>query len=333
MLNTRLNLVLILGLFSVSLSAHAALFRDVPDGHEFQVPIESLAGSGVIKGNPDGGYYPDNLVNRAEMLTMLYRAINKEPEPSGRSCFPDVESEAWYEHVVCDAVSKHYVSGYPDGLFRPADSVSRVEALKMIHTMFEFKANSDAASSNNTPAFVDVPRSAWFTDYVTNAYAIGILPISSQGGTYFRPELPLTRKEAAAYIYNSFYSQNHLREKEVQREEARLAAMPANDEQIAAQRRSHVNTILNAVYQYRIDNNNKLPAKLPTDAPMEICSSSGQDCAGLVDLSVLHGMYLVTIPSEVAAPHTGYSIYLDKQDRVVISSMHAPPDKPIEVAR
>ena len=142
------------------MAAQAATFQDVPDGHEFQVPIESLAGSGFIKGNPDGRYYPDNHVNRAEMLTMLYRTMNIAPQPSGKSCFPDVETGAWYESVVCDAVGRQYVSGYPDGLFRPADSVSRAEALKMIHTVFEFQVSGDATASNVVPAFADVPKSA-----------------------------------------------------------------------------------------------------------------------------------------------------------------------------
>lgn len=65
-----------------------------------------------------------------------------------------------------------------------------------------------------------------------------------------------------------------------------------------AQRRSDVNTILNAVYQYSIDNNGEFPASITT-TETEICTSKqGSDCTGLVDLSMLNGYYLVSIPGD-----------------------------------
>jgi len=313
------------------MTAQAAMFQDVPDGHDFQVPIESLSGSGVIKGNPDGRYYPDNRVNRAEMLTMLYRAMNIAPQPSSTSCFPDVETGAWYESVVCDAVGRKYVSGYPDGLFRPADSVSRVEALKMIHTVFEFEVGGDATQSNNVPVFTDIPTSSWFAAYVANAHAIGMLPISGQAGAYFGPALPLTRKEAAAYIHNAFYARSILREK------ARIASIPRPQVDASdTKRRSDVNAILNAVYQYAIDNRGKPPVSVPNGAPKEICAVSGKECSGLVDLSVVirEGKnYLDHIPSDATVPYTGYSIYMDSNGRIIVTALNAQGEQKISVTR
>ena len=65
-----------------------------------------------------------------------------------------------------------------------------------------------------------------------------------------------------------------------------------------AQRQSNVNTILNAVYQYSIDNKGNLPASITTTAT-EICKTGGT-CTGLADLSVLtlNEKYLTAIPSD-----------------------------------
>lgn len=181
----------------------AATFPDVPDGHVFQEPIERLADSGVVKGNPDGTYGPDKEVNRAEMLTMLYRATGRVPDPASTLCFPDAEPGSWYESVVCDAAVNKFVSGYPDGKFRPGNSVTRVEALKMIHTVFGFDVGTLTDDKKDLVKFVDVSTSAWYTGYLANAHIIGILPIAGQHGAKFNPDWPLTRKEAAAYIYNA----------------------------------------------------------------------------------------------------------------------------------
>ena len=56
-----------------------------------------------------------------------------------------------------------------------------------------------------------------------------------------------------------------------------------------AQRRADVNSILNAVYQYTIDNNGTLPTAITT-TQTEICKTGGT-CTGLIDLSVFSSFY------------------------------------------
>lgn len=65
------------------------------------------------------------------------------------------------------------------------------------------------------------------------------------------------------------------------------------------QRRSDVNNILNAVYQYAVENGGSLPSSLPDGAPTEICSAANStQCTNLVDLSVLVPAYLAAIPKD-----------------------------------
>ena len=70
-----------------------------------------------------------------------------------------------------------------------------------------------------------------------------------------------------------------------------------------AQRRSDVNTILNAVYQYSIDFDGTLPGDIPTGTAKPIClgTVTGTDCTTTavgVDLSALLGDYVVSIPAD-----------------------------------
>ncbi|MDO8468206.1 MAG: S-layer homology domain-containing protein [Candidatus Peribacter sp.] len=192
----------ILALLATGVAAEA-IFPDVPVGHLFEQPINALVNAGVLTGNPDGRFYPDRQVNRAEMLKMLYKATGKVPDATSRACFSDVERLSWYESFVCDAAAHHYVEGYSDGTFRPSNSVNRVESLKMITQVIGIPVENIGEEALQVVKFVDVSTSAWYTKYLYAAYVKGILPIAGQDAARFNPDWPLLRGEAAAMIHNA----------------------------------------------------------------------------------------------------------------------------------
>lgn len=106
-----------------------------------------------------------------------------------------------------------------------------------------------------------------------------------------------------------------------------------------AQRSIDVNTILNGVYQYAIDNNGNLPGNITTTST-EICATNAANCSGLIDLSplTLNGTYLVSIPVDPSnACATGgvcYEIYQDSTTgRVTVSAPDAEQGQNISVTR
>lgn len=181
--------------------ALAVSFPDVPTTHMYREQIETLADKGIVKGNPDGSFNPGGTINRAELLTLLYRAAGKTPAAPTKSCFKDVSTDAWYSAVVCDSAKNGYVGGYPDGNFRPGNAVNRVESLKMIHTVLGLSVNA-SASTSPLKMFSDVSLTAWYTPYMASAFDHKVLPVAGQTGTLFMPEASLSRAEAAAYIFN-----------------------------------------------------------------------------------------------------------------------------------
>lgn len=108
-------------------------------------------------------------------------------------------------------------------------------------------------------------------------------------------------------------------------------------------RRADVNTILNAVYQYAIDNNGSLPASVPTAASCagiatnQICRT-GASCIGLVDLSALTAAetYLVSIPTDptgASVNETGYYVSKNTNNRVTVCAPSAEVGATISVTR
>ncbi len=196
--------------------ALAVAFPDVSPSHSYREQIETLADMGVVKGNPPSAgsgqaplFMPESTINRAELLTLLYRAAGKTPATPTKSCFKDVNTDAWFSAVVCDSAKNGYVGGYPDPsagsgqapLFKPGNAVNRVEALKMIHTVLGLNINA-TASTGPLKAYSDVSFSAWYTPYMTSAFVHKVLPVAGQTGNLFMPEAALSRGEAAAYVFN-----------------------------------------------------------------------------------------------------------------------------------
>lgn len=107
-----------------------------------------------------------------------------------------------------------------------------------------------------------------------------------------------------------------------------------------SQRSADVNTILNGVYQYSLDNNGTLPASITTTAT-EVCATGAASCTGLVDLTALttSGKYLVSIPKDpqcatvCAANGTGYRIVKDANGRITVNAPSAEQGKTITVTK
>lgn len=102
-----------------------------------------------------------------------------------------------------------------------------------------------------------------------------------------------------------------------------------------AQRAADVNTILNAVYQYSLDNNGSLPSSITT-SQVEVCATS--TCTGLVDLTDLTASeeYLTAIPTDptgASGNGAGYEIQQTSNGRVTVTAPDAEEGETIEVTR
>jgi len=112
-----------------------------------------------------------------------------------------------------------------------------------------------------------------------------------------------------------------------------------------AQRRSDVNTILNAVYQFSIDNKGALPGAI-TATPTGICKSTvtGAACTGAptngIDLLALTPTYIISLPIDpsplptgVSANLTYYNISVAAGNRVTVTALGAEQGASISVTR
>ncbi len=96
-------------------------------------------------------------------------------------CFPDVQDTDWFRKYVCYAKMEGVIDGYPDGFFRPANSINFVEAAKIIVESFGY----NYGSGEN-----------WYQPYVGALALQEAIPLSIQSF-----EHDVTRGEMAEIIY------------------------------------------------------------------------------------------------------------------------------------
>lgn len=177
----------------------AQIFSDVTLDTPNSEAIAYLKEQGVLGGYPDGSFKPTQSLNRAELLKILVEGKGITPNSSYTNCFPDVKNE-WFAKYVCYAKEQGWISGYPDGTFRPSSNVNKVEAIKMLLEVFDVDTTANPA---NGP-FSDVPLGAWFTNYIHVAKQLGLLEES--GNNYF-PSTEITRGGISENIYRLLLTQ------------------------------------------------------------------------------------------------------------------------------
>ena len=171
----------------------AIVFDDINRTHQNYQAIKYLKDHNIINGYPDGTFKPHKTVNRVEALKMLMLAFNVEASGGAYELnFQDTDNSAWYSSTLSTAVAKGIVKGYPDGTFKPANTVNRAEYLKIL-----FKTNNMESDSEITKPYEDVDVSDWFAGYAFLANKMNIL--DAKNNLY--PADGMTRADVAETIY------------------------------------------------------------------------------------------------------------------------------------
>ena len=113
-------------------------FTDVTPEDWFYTAVEYLYNEGIMNGTSETEFSPEYELNRATVVTILYR-LEGEPEVEAEGTFSDVEEGEWYTAAVEWAASVGIVNGYEDGTFGPKKAVTREQLAAIIYRYAEFK--------------------------------------------------------------------------------------------------------------------------------------------------------------------------------------------------
>lgn len=176
-----LSAVLFVQSFPLS-KAQSVPFPDMQNTwYRYTEAVDALVERGIISGYPDGTFRPDDPINRAELLKIVFKG-NTITTPE-RRCFSDVNPDTWYAPYICTAKRRGIVDGYPDGTYKPEQTVNFAEAIKIILRAYGRE-------------ITEPQRGDWFAPYVLELDEDGILPSHS-----FIPWSELTRVRAADLLW------------------------------------------------------------------------------------------------------------------------------------
>ena len=111
---TRAELAAMLAQFSDAKPVKGVKFSDVSAEHWAYEAIAIAAKMGWIEGYPDGTFRPDATITRAEMMTLVNRALERVPSDEDHLLskrvmltFPDCKSGDWFYIAVQEATNSH----------------------------------------------------------------------------------------------------------------------------------------------------------------------------------------------------------------------------------
>lgn len=198
----KIVITLLLSLFTTASGlAQTTGFSDVPSTHPNYTAIMDLKAMGTISGYPDGTYKPDQVVNRVEALKIiLLGASVVVPNNTGTAGFSDTGANEWYAKYLLKAKELGIISGYPDGTFKPSQTVNLVENLKMLLNTRNINLSNVVVTQD---PFADAFKDQWYAKFVQYAKDQNWITADSNNKIY--PDQGMTRGKLAQLLYNSIH--------------------------------------------------------------------------------------------------------------------------------
>lgn len=136
-------------------------FDDIAGAAWYANAVETLASIGVVEGIGEGKFAPERSITRAEFTAIAMRFA--ELDTSGENIFSDVSENAWYHDAVIGSIKYGWISGYPDGTFRPDNTITRAEVTAIVNRMLGRSGDESyiLGHADSLTRFDDLTGSHW----------------------------------------------------------------------------------------------------------------------------------------------------------------------------
>lgn len=134
-------------------------FRDVASGSWYNTYVATLNNASVITDSSNGYFRPNEAITRAELAAMLA----KFSETTGAAnYFNDVSVKYWAANAIAICAKLGWITGYPDGTFRPDKNVTRAELMAMINRATGRAPKSADAFLPGMKTWIDNTSDKWY---------------------------------------------------------------------------------------------------------------------------------------------------------------------------
>ncbi|MBW4668159.1 MAG: S-layer homology domain-containing protein [Cyanomargarita calcarea GSE-NOS-MK-12-04C] len=201
----QLNPARVKGLFELIAANYdspqsSSISTSFPDmtGHWAAAFVEVLFNRKLMSGLPDGSFAPVAPITRAQYAAAIAKAFQLQNTNQVRN-FTDVKPDFWAASAIRSAAGMGFISGFPDGTFRPAQNLTKIQALVSL-------VNGLRLSGGNPNVLLMYGDRAQIPSYATNAIATAtqkLLVVNYPQTQQLEPLRDITRAEVAALIYQA----------------------------------------------------------------------------------------------------------------------------------
>lgn len=171
-------------------------FADVAKGSWYYEGVRYAYENGLMSGTGEGTFSPDLPTGRGMLVTILYRLAGSPA--AGSASFTDVAKGQWYADGVAWASANGVVSGYPDGSFRPNDTITREQMAAILYQYARIQGKLDDSRADRS-IFSDLDSlSAYAKEPMSWAVAQGLF--SGVSADTLAPGGSTTRAQAAVIL-------------------------------------------------------------------------------------------------------------------------------------
>lgn len=165
--------------------------------------IEFVKNQSIFTGTLEGALEPERPIKRSEVAKVIALAYPLTEElidsnTEGEEVFNDINTSDWHFDFVRRAKASGRIKGYPDGSFKPEQTINKVELLKLILT----SANVDTSKVDiGKSKYEDIAASEeneWFLPFTNFVFENALM--DTKGGK-FNPSEPMTRLDVIRMIY------------------------------------------------------------------------------------------------------------------------------------
>ena len=151
-------------------------FRDVTAGSWYNTYVATLNNAGVITDSANGYFRPNEAITRAELAAML---ASFTETTRAANYFDDVSANHWAAKAIAICAKLGWITGYPDGSFRPDRNVTRAELMAMINRATGRAPKSADAFLPGMKTWSDNTADKWYyldVQEATNSHSYAVSP-------------------------------------------------------------------------------------------------------------------------------------------------------------
>lgn len=159
---------------NLAITGSGSPFKDVPAGSRFADSIAAVSAEGLISGKSNGTFGSADPLTRAQFAAIVSRYMDSVCEDASFASYcaavpstleyTDMTDDHWADEAIYNVSIAELMNGYSNGEFRPEKTVTRAEAVKVLHKLFQREALNDSEAT-----FSDVPVGHWAFDEIESA--------------------------------------------------------------------------------------------------------------------------------------------------------------------